>query len=97
MTTLNLLRHPSGFLPLVMSFCALGTVFSFLIVHGTAPEPDENAAAHLWQLLMAAQLPIVFFFAFKHLPEAPRQARAVLALQFFAALTALAPVYLLHW
>ena len=97
MTTLNLLRHPSGFLPLAMSFCALGTVLSFLIMHGPAPQADENAAAYVWQLLMTAQLPIVLFFAFKHLPEAPRQAGAVLALQFFAALTALTPVYLLHW
>lgn len=95
--TRHFLRHPSGFLPLVMSLCALGIVLSFLILHGPSPQADEGAAAHIWQLLMAAQLPIVFFFAFRHLPEAPRQAGTVLGLQFLAALVALAPVFLLHW
>src|SRR5262245_34553332 len=97
MKTITLLRHPSGFLPVVMSLCALVTVLLFLLTHGPAPQADEGAAAHIWQILMAAQVPIVFFFLIKHWPESPRQAGTVLAFQLVAALAALAPVYLLHW
>ena len=68
-----------------------------LILHGTAREPDEGTAAHLWQILMGGQLPIIGLFAVRWLPETPRYAACVLALQTVAALAALAPVYLLHW
>ena len=92
-----LLKHPSAFLPMAMSLGALATIPLFIALHGTAPQADEGAAAHTWQLLMAAQVPIVLFFAIRWLPQSPRQAVAVLALQMGAALGAMAPVYLLHW
>jgi hypothetical protein len=31
--------------------------------NGTAPQPDEGTAAHIWQILMVAQIPLVMFFA----------------------------------
>jgi len=92
-----LMKNPSAFLPVMMSLGALATVGLFIALHGTAPQADEGAAAHIWQLLMAAQLPIVLFFAIKWLPQSPRQAVPILALQVGAALAAMAPVYLLHW
>ncbi len=92
-----MLKHPSAFLPVTMSLGALATVLMFVALHGTAPQADEGAAAHIWQLLMAAQVPIVLFFAMKWLPRSPRQAVPVLALQVGAALAAMAPVFLLHW
>ena len=92
-----LLKRPSGFLPVTMSLAALALVVAHIIQYGPAPQADEGTAAHLWQLLMAAQLPIVAFFAIKWLPRTPRQALSVLALQAGAVLAALAPVYLLHW
>jgi hypothetical protein len=63
---------------------------------GVAREADEGTAAHVFQLLMIAQVPIVAFFAIKWLPRAPRQALQVLALQAGAVLAALAPVFLLN-
>jgi len=93
----SILKKPSAFLPLAMSLGALATVLIYLALHGPAPQADEGAAAHIWQLLMAAQVPIVLFFAAKWLPRSPRQAVPVLALQAGAALAALAPVFLLHW
>jgi hypothetical protein len=92
-----MLKHPTAFLPMAMSFAALATVLMFVAVHGTAPQADEGAAAHLWQLLMAAQVPIVLFFVIKWLPQSPRQALPILGLQVGAALAAMAPVFLLHW
>ena len=93
----GMLRRPSAFLPPVMSLAALCTVLIFLVTHGPAPQPDEGAAAHLWQLLMATQIPIVLFFAIKWIPQSPRQAVPVVALQVAAALAAMAPVFLLRW
>lgn len=97
MTLLNMLKHPSAFLPVAMSFGALVTVLVFLALHGPAPQPDEGAAAHLWQLLMVLQIPIVMFFVIKWVQRFPRQALPILGLQVAAALAAMAPVFLLHW
>lgn len=79
-----------------MSFAALATVLVHVAMFGVAPEADEGTTAHIWQILMAAQIPIVAFFAIKWLPRAPRQALLVLALQGGAALTALAPILFLN-
>lgn len=92
-----MLKHPSAFLPVTMSLVALAVVLTYLAVNGPAPQADEGAAAHIWQLLMAAQIPIVLFFAFRWLPRSPRQAMSILGLQVGAALAAMAPVFLLHW
>lgn len=93
----RLMRNPSAFLPLVMSCAALLTVAIYVALFGVARQPDEGAAAHIWQLLMAGQLPIIAFFAVKWLPREPMRSLAVLALQGVAALAALAPVYLLRF
>ena len=86
-----------AYLPVAMSLAALAIVLTYLGLHGPARQPDENAAAHLWQVLMAGQVPIVAFFVIRWLPRSPRTALSVLALQVAAALVAMAPVFLLHW
>ena len=91
-----MLKHPSAFLPLTMSCAALTTLVIHLALFGITREADEGAAAHIWQLLMAGQVPIVAFFAIRWLPETPRQALPILALQVGGALAAMAPVYFLH-
>ncbi len=96
-----ILKHPSALLPLAMSLAALAVVGVAAIYdilhygHGLIREPDEGTAAHLWQLLMAGQLPVLLFFAIKWLPRAPRQTLYVLALQAGAALASMAPVFFL--
>src|SRR2546426_3625037 len=90
-------KQPSALIPLAMSCAALAIVLGHLAMSGVGREADEGTAAHLWQLLMAGQLPVVAFFAIKWLPRSPRQALLVLALQAGAALAALAPVFLLNW
>jgi hypothetical protein len=92
-----ILKNPSAFLPLAMSFGALAMVISYVALFGPAPQADEGTAAHIWQILMGGQIPIIVFFAIKWLPRTPRQALLVLALQGSAALMALAPVYLLKF
>jgi len=95
--TLSATRQPSAFIPVAMSVGALAAVLFHIARFGTAPQADEGTAAHIWQLLMAGQLPIVLFYAVKWLPRAPRTALPVLALHVGAALAAVAPVYWLGW
>ena len=92
----TLIMRPSAFLPLAMSVAALTVVLVSVAFFGAARESDEGTAAHLWQLLIAGQLPVVAFFAIRWLPRAPRPALSVLAVQALAFLAALAPVYFLH-
>ena len=91
----EILKQPSAFLPLAMSLSALALVLGHLAIFGVVHEADEGTPAHLWQLLMAGQLPILAYFAIKWLPQAPRQTMYVLALQAAAVLAALAPVFFL--
>jgi hypothetical membrane protein len=91
----RLFKQPSAYLPVAMSVAALGTVLLHLARFGVTHDPDEGAAAHIWQLLMAGQLPVIAFFVIKWLPQAPKEALAILALQVAAILAAAAPVFLL--
>jgi len=92
----TLMKQPSAFLPVAMSVAALAVVLGHVAIFGVVHEVDEGTPAHIFQLLIVAQLPIVAFFAIKWLPGSPRQAIQVLALQAVAGLAALAPVYFLH-
>ena len=92
-----MIRKPSAFLPIAMSLAALAVIFIHIALHGTAPQADEGTAAHLWQFLMALQIPVIVFFAIRWLPQTPKHALLLLVLQFVAVLAALAPVFLLHW
>jgi hypothetical protein len=91
----TIVKRPSAFLPVAMSLAALVTLLIALGIDGIVRETDEGTTAHIWQLLMGGQIPIVAYFAIKWLPQAPRQAPFVLALQILAALAAIAPVFIL--
>jgi hypothetical protein len=95
MTVTAMLRHPSAFLPIVMSLVALAMVVWFVAAHGVVRQPDESGQARVWQLLMAAQVPVIAYFALRWLPRETRPARIVLTLQILAAILAAAPVLLL--
>ena len=95
MNSLTMMKRPSAFLPVAMSSVALMTVLGHVAIFGVAREADEGAAAHVFQLLMITQLPIMTFFAIKWLRQNPRQTLLVLALQLAAAVAALTPVFAL--
>ena len=73
-----------------MSLAGLALIFGHVATSGGLRETDEGTAAHLWQLLMAAQVPVVAFFAITWLPRAPAQGLLILALQIVAVLANLA-------
>ena len=89
------MRQPIAFLPLAMSLAALAIVLGHAAIFGVVHEADEGAAAHIFQLLMVAQVPIVAFFAIRWLPRSPRETLHVLAWQAGAGIAALASVFFL--
>ena len=96
MTVRALMSHPTGYLPVAMSLGALAMLVWYVAAHGVVHQPDEGAQAHLWQLLVAGQVPLVAYFAISWLPRARRPALVVLALQAAALmLLAVAPLWAL--
>jgi hypothetical protein len=77
-----------------MSAAALLIVLIAIATRPPVRASDEGAAAHLFQLLMAGQAPIIAFFALKWLPRDPPRALQVLGAQALAAALALLPVIL---
>lgn len=79
--------------PLLCSTLAFAIVMANIIAR-VPPQPDENASAHLWQLLMVGQLPFIALFA----ATADWRHRAttlkVLILQAVAVAAAAVPVWL---
>lgn len=90
-----ILKKRSAFLPLGMSLAALVLVVAHFAVFGITHDPDEGAAAHVFQLLMVAQMPIVAFFVVEWLPQAPKEGLVVLALLAVLWLAAFAGVFFL--
>ena len=86
------LRTPSAWLPILMSLAALSLVLGHIAVHGIGRQDDEGTAAHVFQLLMAGQVPMIAWFAIRWLPEFPRKAGLVLVLQALAGLAAILAV-----
>ena len=97
MVNFALLKRPTALIPVAMSIAAFGLVIAHVVFYGTAHQADEGAAAHLWQLLMAGQLPVIAFFAIKWLPRTPGPALLVLGLQAVAMLAAAAPIFVLNF
>jgi hypothetical protein len=96
-TALHFARVPSAVIPIALSFAALTVLVVSLAMSNwtVVRESDEGAAAHLYQLCMTLQAPVLLFFALKWIRRSPKRALAVLAIQLAAALLAMAPVYLL--
>lgn len=89
----SVVKYPSAWIPVAMSVAALALVIGHVFLYGVAREADEGATAHIFQLLMAGQMPFVAYFAWRWLPKDPAQGWRVLALQVVAVVAALAPVW----
>ena len=80
----SLLKQPSAWIPLVMSLAALALLLGYVAIFGVVQHEDEGTPAHLFQLIMLAQLPVMAFFVIRWLPKRPKQSLIVLALQAVA-------------
>ena len=87
------IRQPTVFLPLVMSLVALAMVLVHFAIFGIVEETDEGTAAHIFQLLILAQVPFILFLAFRWLAPAPGQVLFFILLQVSAALASMVAVF----
>jgi hypothetical protein len=92
---LSSFKAPSAWVPVAMSVVALVVVAGHLVASGSAPEVDEGAAAHVWQLLIVGQLPVIAWFALRRMSAGRSVVAPVMAVQMAAMLLAAAPVALL--
>jgi hypothetical protein len=93
----SLIKQPSAWIPLVMSFAALAMILVYVAIFGFANgsgNGDEGAPARIFQLIMVAQLPIAGYFAVKWFPKQPKQSLVVLALQ---AIAWIIPIVAVMW
>ena len=88
-------KQPAALIPVAMSLCGLALVLGHAAVYGVVHEADEGAAAHIFQLLIVLQLPMIAWFALRWLPRATSQALKVLGVQVVAMGAAFASVYFL--
>ena len=91
----SLLLKPTAFIPLLMSLAGIAMVFIHWAVVGIVPESDEGTLAHIFQVLMAAQIPVAVFFLLRWVDEKPKQTIQVIVLQAVAWLTAIISVLFL--
>jgi len=89
----SLIKQPSAYLPILMSLAALILVLGHAVVFGIVHETDEGAAAHIWQILMALQLPLVAYFILKWLSGRPKEVLPILAVEATVWLANFAAVY----
>ncbi len=91
-----LLKQPSAWIPVALALAMLVFILSYLAIFGiSVPEPngDEGVGAHLFQMWLVLEVLMVGFFAVKWLPQRPRRALLILAVQMIAVLAACAPVF----
>lgn len=79
-------------LPVVSSAAALALVLGH-VAAGTPPQTDEGTAAHLFQLLILAQLPLVILFTATSDWTRPARSLLVLLVQALAGVAALGALY----
>jgi hypothetical protein len=62
-------RRVAAWVPIAMSLAALALVPFHIAGVGTAPSVDKGTEAHIFQLLIAGQVPILIFYAVRWLPR----------------------------
>lgn len=86
----------AGYMPLLLSGAALALVLFVVATGWERGLKDEGAAAHIFQLLIASEVPLILLFLWtadrSRLPAVLR----MLAVQFAAVMLALGPVAFFH-
>jgi len=90
----SLLKHPSAWIPIAVPLIIVAIwIVSISMFGPPVRQPDEETAAHLFQIWFVLEVLAVAFFSIKWLSRRPRQALSILALQIIASLAACAPVF----
>jgi hypothetical protein len=90
----SILKKPSAWVPIAMSLAVLAAWLIGIAAFGIpARQADEGTGAHMFQIWFVLEVLMVAFFAIKWLPQRPKHAFLVLAIQIAVALAACAPVF----
>lgn len=88
-----LFKKPSAWIPILLPALILAMLFITLATSGLVRHEDEGIEAHIFQIWLVLEIVLIGFFGLKWLPQVPKQALMILALQIFAALAACFPVF----
>ncbi|HUQ42672.1 MAG TPA: hypothetical protein VM052_09235 [Candidatus Limnocylindrales bacterium] len=92
------MRWVGALLPLAMTFAIVAAALQHAIaVGGFVREPDEGTAAHLFQIFLPAQIPIIVLFGATQMERYPTFTRRFLAAQIGAAGLLVATVFIFNW
>jgi hypothetical protein len=83
----------SAQIPVIMSLAALLLIAVHLAINGMKPDTDEGLLAHLYQLLVLGQLPVIGYFVIQWGRQSPRHASRVVIAQAFALAAAVVPLH----
>jgi hypothetical protein len=90
----SLFRQPGAWIPLVMSLVALAMILGYVAMFGVTHSEDEGTPAHIFQLIMVAQLPIAAFFGLRWITKKPKETLVVLGVQ---AVAWIIPILTVMW
>lgn len=94
---LEVLKTPGALAPLALSAAAFALIAVVTTTQvGVSPDGDEGAPAHLFQLLVLLQVPIIVWFAVSWLPKRPAAAGIILGLQVLAVAAAVWTIVVLE-
>ena len=91
-----LVGQPSGYIPMLFSSVALGAALFGIASTAGARQADEGVAAHVFQLLIVAQVPIIAYFVIRWARGRSWATLTVVAGQVLAIASAMAPVWFFH-
>lgn len=95
MTALTRLQGISAIVPVVLSAFAFALVAGN-IAAGVQPQADEGTSAHIWQLLMVMQIPLIGLFL--ALADWHRRSSALwLGVQLLGIVAAATPVFIMGY
>ncbi|MBV9241403.1 MAG: hypothetical protein JO314_05275 [Acidobacteria bacterium] len=77
----KILNRPSSIIPIGMSALMIAVILWHFVRFGLVHQTDEGTAAHIFQILMPLQIPVIGCFAVRWLPVDPRWAAKVLTIQ----------------
>ena len=91
----QIIKKPSAWVPIALSLITLVMILVYIATVDIAnpPEADEGIPAHLFQIWLVIEFFMLAFFAIKWLPQNPKSAFFVLALQIVMVLIPMSIVF----
>ena len=90
---ISLLKKPSAWIPIVIPLLFFAYLVTYISMYGIVREEDEGTGAHLFQVWLMLEPFMLGYFAIRYVPQSPKHALIILALQILAALLPISIVF----